>query len=97
MSKYYSTTIPDGSDNTNNQIEVAFEMARGTEDITIVDELLTTLDVAKDRAESTFLEQSYITKQLTVKTFHIDEVNIGDIVQIDLVNYKVIKIKEDIE
>lgn len=97
MAKYHSVVIPDTATNTNNQIEASFEMARGTEEITINDELITDYEVAKVRAESIFLEQSYHIEQLHIETFHIDEINIGDICSVGAVLYKIERITDKIE
>lgn len=97
MAKYHSVVIPDTATNTNNQIEASFEMARGTEEITINDELITDYEVAKARAEAIFLEQSYHQEQLFIETFHIDEVNIGDVCSVGGVLYKIERIVDIIE
>lgn len=97
MSKYYSTTAPVGTDNLNKEIEATFEMPRGTETVTINDELITNYEVAKDRAESIFLDQSYITQNMTIQTFHIDDVNLGDTAQVDGILYKVVGVSEEIK
>lgn len=97
MSKYQSTLIPLGTGNTNKEVEVTFEMGRGTETITIRDELLTSYDVAKARAESIFLEQSYITQMVTIRTFHIDGIELGDTATVDGIKYKIVSITETME
>lgn len=96
MSVYHSTTLPSDLTSTNNEIEASFEMTRGTEEITINDELITNYDVAVARAESIFLEQSYTTKQLVVKTFHLDGISIGDICSVQDVYYKITKIVDSV-
>lgn len=63
----------------------------GTENISIVDNLLTTEEAAIDRAESIFLDQSYIHEILEIETYFRDEIHIGDIIEY---NSKMYKIKE---
>jgi hypothetical protein len=94
MSKVFSQTVETVS--SNKEIEIAFEMQRGSEVITINDEMLTNYQVALARAESIFLEQSYKSKIISVTTYHINDINVGDIVRVDNVLYKIIKIVDSL-
>ena len=90
MSKIYSTTVVDI--NGNKQLECSFTISRGSETIVILDEMLTNLTVAQARAESIFLDQSYVSKKISLSTYHIDAVYIGDIISVNSVLYKIIDI-----
>jgi hypothetical protein len=95
MGKVFSDTIEDVI--TNRQYEGSFSCDRGTETITINDEMLTTFEVTKKRAEAEFLTQSYIEKAVTVMTYHIDGINIGDLVEVDGVVYFITGITDNLD
>ena len=89
MEKRYSKDLPTTIANTNSQMELAYQCDRGTETIHIDDELLTTTEVANARAEAEFLKQSYKVKSIAFTTYHIDGVQVGVIIKVDEVLYKV--------
>ena len=90
MSKTYSSTIESAI--TNNQIEIAYNINRGTETITINDEMLTTVEATLERAKSIFLEQSYTHKIISFETYHISNFNIGTIIEVDSILYCVVSV-----
>ena len=88
VSKTYSSTVESAI--TNNQIEVAYNINRGTETITINDEMLTTVEATLERAKSIFLEQSYTHKIVSFETYYISNFDIGTIIEVDSLLYCVI-------
>jgi len=80
----------------NNEITIKYDHATGTENIFVDDELLTTTAITEERANSIFLEQSYIHTTISVDTYHRDNLNINDVVELDSVNYIVIGIDDTI-
>ncbi len=95
MGKVYSTTMEEVSN--NNEFEATFEIEnRGTENISVADEMLTNYEVTKDRAEAIFLEQSYTQKTLSVATYHIDNIHIGDIAEVGAELYVIESIVESL-
>lgn len=95
MSKIYSTTIED-IDSSNKEIEIRFDIPRGSESIAINDVRINNYPIAKCRAESEFLKQSYISSKVSIETYHIDNVEIGMIANVDSVLYKIQSINEDL-
>ncbi len=82
MGKVVSETIDNPTNNA--QLSVSFELeGRGTEEIVINDESLTTYNACKDRAEAEMLNQSYKHSAKTFSTYHIDDIELGDIVNSD--------------
>lgn len=99
MELHTSETISDTSNiNTNNELSLSFEVVNGgTETVYIEDKLLTNYEVAQARAESVLLEDGYINKRISINTYHIDNLHIGDIFQVDGLLYKTISINEKIQ
>lgn len=99
MELHTSETITDTSNtNTNNELSLSFEIDNGgTETSYVEDKLLTNYEVAKARAESIFLDEGYTTKRATFSTYHIDNLHIGDTIQLDGLLFKVISITEKIK
>lgn len=99
MSTFTSETISDTSNtSTNNELSLSFEVVNGgTETVYIEDKLLTNYEVAQARAESVLLEDGYIHKRISINTYHIDNLHIGDIFQVDGLLYKTISINEKIQ
>ena len=83
--KYTSTTIMESGG--NGQFEGSFSIDTGSETINIADELLTTYEVAKSRAESIFLEQGFNTKVVSIEIAHVNNMEIGDAVELDSTLY----------
>ena len=82
---------------SNGQLEKQYTLVgRGTETIRVEDEALTTDEVCQARAESIFLNTSYLHNIITVSTYHIDGINLGDILRVRGILYKIIEITEDI-
>ncbi len=90
--KYTSTTITESGG--NGQFEGSFDIATGSETINVTDELLTSNEVAKSRAESIFLEQGYNTKVVSIEIAHIDNVSVGDITEINSILYVIENIED---
>lgn len=99
MSTFTSKTISDTSNiNTNNEVSLSFEVVNGgTETVYIEDKLLTNYEVAQARAESVLLEDGHINKRISINTYHIDNLHIGDIFQVEGLLYKTISINEKIQ
>ena len=97
MEKRYSKDLPSTVANTNSQQEVAYQCDRGTETIHIDEELLTTVEVANARAEAEFLKQSYKEKSIAFTTYHIDGVQVGTIIKVDDILYKVTSATDTID
>ena len=81
---------------TNLQVEAAYEMARGTQTIEVIDEMITNEYAARARAEAIFLEQSYSNAQITLTTFHHDFIEIADYISYESLNYIVTKLEYNI-
>ncbi len=95
MTKITSTNTSNTTGiNTNLEISTSFEIDTGTETIFIDDKLLTNYDVCEARAKATLLEQGYVTKKITVRTYHLDNININDIISVDGILYKTILLKD---
>lgn len=86
MSKYYSDTVDTTA--SNNELEIAFEQENGVDIISINDEMLTNYNVVRSRAKSILLSQGYISKKVSISTYHIDGLHIGDIISVDGILYK---------
>lgn len=99
MELHTSETISDTSNtSTNNELSLSFEIDNGgTETSYVEDKLLTNYEVAKARAESIFLDEGHINKRISFSTYHIDNLNIGDIFKVDGLLYKTISINEKIQ
>lgn len=99
MELHTSETISDTTNSsTNNELSLSFDIANGgTETVYVDDKLLTNYDVAKARAESIFLDEGYVTKRVTFSTYHIDNLHIGDTIQLDGLLFKVINIVDKIK
>ena len=99
MELHISETISDTTNSsTNNELSLSFDIANGgTETVYVDDKLLTNYDVAKARAESIFLDEGYVTKRVTFSTYHIDNLHIGDTIQLDGLLFKVINIVDKIK
>jgi hypothetical protein len=99
MELHTSETISDTSNaSTNNELSLSFDIANGgTETLYVEDKLITNYEVAKARAESLFLDEGYINKRVSFSTYHIDNLHIGDAIQLDNLLFKVISIKEVIK
>lgn len=99
MELHTSETISDTTNSsTNNELSLSFDVANGgTETVYVDDKLLTNYDVAKARAESIFLDEGYVTKRVTFSTYHIDNLHIGDTIQLDGLLFKVINIVDKIK
>lgn len=95
-SREYSHQIETGATNAQVEIAYAFE-SRGTEAITINDEMITTEAAAQERAESIMLDQSYTHRQITINIPHTDGMDIGHIIDVRSKLYKIIGITETIE
>ena len=99
MELHTSETISDTSNtSTNNELSLSFDIDNGgTETVYVEDKLLTNYDIAKARAESVFLDEGYINNRVTISTYHIDNLHIGDPIQIDGLLFKVISAKDVIK
>lgn len=99
MELHTSETISDTTNSsTNNELSLSFDVANGgTETVYVDDKLLTNYEVAKARAESIFLDEGYVTKRVTFSTYHIDNLHIGDTIQLDGLLFKVINIVDKIK
>lgn len=99
MELHTSETISDTTNSsTNNELSLSFDVVNGgTETVYVDDKLLTNYDVAKARAESIFLDEGYVTKRVTFSTYHIDNLHIGDTIQLDGLLFKVINIVDKIK
>ena len=99
MELHTSETITDTSNtSTNNELSLSFDIDNGgTETVYVEDKLLTNYEVAKARAESIFLDEGYINKRVTFSTYHIDNLHIGDTIQLDDLLFKVIGIRDVIK
>jgi len=96
MRKIYSDTV--ATTETNAQIEIAFELERGgTETVTVIDELLTTEEAARERAEAIFLEQAYTHKIIEIETPHIDGLHIGNIISYNGLLYAITEMIDTIQ
>lgn len=86
MNKYTSTEITEDTVTPhpiNEEITLSFDIAKGTETVSIQEPLITNFAVAEERARSVFLDSSYTTKRLTFETYHIDGLALGNIIEID--------------
>lgn len=90
VERRYSSELDNSVPHKNSEIEYSFICDRGTEEIQIHDELITNQAVAQARAESIFLEKSYIESTVTFTTYHLDGVQVGVVVEVDNKNYKVV-------
>lgn len=99
MELHTSETITDTSNtSTNNELSLSFDVVNGgTDTVYVDDKLITNYDVAKARAESIFLDEGYVTKRVTFSTYHIDNLHIGDTIQLDGLLFKVINIVDKIK
>lgn len=95
MEKYVSKTVED--DVSSNELEIAFDFVSGDNDIVVKDELITNYETAKARAESIFLEKSYKVEAIEISTYYQNGLEIGDIILIDNLRYKIVDISLDIE
>jgi uncharacterized Zn finger protein len=80
----------------NEEVSLTFEINRGTETVNVDDKLLTNFEVAEARATSMFLDSSYIKKRVEMETYHLDNLHLGDIIEVDSVLYKVVSIEDNI-
>jgi len=87
MRKSYSKTLVGG---VVEKFSESFTIDRGTEVLSIVDALVVNKDVAKSRAESIFLDQSFTQKVLRFSTYHMDGYGIDDITQYEDELYKIV-------
>ena len=87
-SRVYSTTIE--SLDKNAELERQYDMSGVGETIDIVDETLTTDEACEDRAKSIFLEQSYIHTNIEVTLYHQPNLQIGMVVDVDGILYKIV-------
>lgn len=93
MGYTYSTDI--GTGQVNNELERKYiNTHSGTESIEVTDEALTSIEACDERAESVFLDQSYIQSIVTLSTYHRDGLKIGDVVSLDNILYKIESIDE---
>ncbi len=96
-SRRYSSDAPTVIENTNSQVEASYQCDRGTATIYIEDELLTGNDVALERAEAEFLKQSYKERVLTVSTYHVDDMAVGSLIEVNGTMFKTVSVEDIIE
>ena len=99
MELHTSETIGDTSNtSTNNELSLSFDIDNGgTETVYVEDKLLTNFAVAEARAKSILAEDAYLTKRVSFSTYHIDNLHIGDTIELDTLSFKVISIVEKIK
>ena len=99
MELHTSETIGDTSNtSTNNELSLSFDIDNGgTETVYVEDKLLTNFAVAEARAKSILAEDAYLTKRVSFSTYHIDNLHIGDTIELDTLPFIVISIVEKIK
>ena len=100
MEKYTSTTTTTDGINTqvtNGELVTSYSNVKGVDTVTVSDILLTNQQVCEDRAKAIFLDETYITTRKVVETYHIDDMLIGDLVEIDGILYKVKAISDKVK
>ena len=98
MTKYTSENITNTTGiNTNLEVSLSFEIDSGSETVFVDDKLITNFTVAEARAKSILLEGGYVTKRIAISTYHIDYINVGDLISVDAILYKVINLRDNIK
>jgi len=97
MTKYTSESITnDTGINTNLELSVSFEIDTGSETVFVDEKLLTNYTVAEARAKAIFLDSGYISKRIAISTYHLDNINIGDLISVDSALYKIISLTDKV-